>query len=90
MAGQLEPRAPRINVPREGEEARGRSEGKADQNESVGPVERAGAPVSELSDGPNPLPNGAFGPARYRLPPVEVQDKQGNTIVVSSIIREDR
>lgn len=53
-----------------------RSLGPADQNESVGPEDRAGTPKSPLAAGPDIGPAGEYRPASYKT--------------ASGVIREDR
>jgi len=43
----------------------GRSDGAADQNESVSPRERSGESLSELGTGPKIGKNGEYLPAKY-------------------------
>ena len=76
------------NVPSELE---GRSLGPANSNESVGPEDRSGeAKTEKLSDGPNMLDTGAYGPARYKTRERTVIGPQGQSAVVDGNIREDR
>lgn len=56
----------KLVLPQAGDDAR--SEGKADQNESVSVEERTGKPRSEMSDGPKRGESGNYEPARYVLP----------------------
>lgn len=59
----LNPKLPRLPS-KMGEDAR--SEGLADQNESVSARERSGESLSELGDGPKIGQNGAYLPAKYK------------------------
>lgn len=59
----LNPKLPRAPG-RMGED--GRSEGLADQNESVTPRERSGESLSELGAGPKIGKNGEYQPAKYK------------------------
>lgn len=83
MANKL----PLPEPPQMGDDAR--SVMPSPQNESVGPVERAGKPRAELADGPQMGSKGEFLPARYALPDREVELRNGSSKIITGVTVED-